>query len=131
MQVLSWAQFDRCVDLFAERFRHQPFSGIHGVPRGGLCLAVALSHALELPLQQQPDGNSLIVDDVYESGRTLQDLYARWPDATYAVWVSKAPPQWWCAAEISLSSEWLLFPWENASLARIDEQSYRRSRQSS
>jgi len=131
MRVLSWAQFDQAVAQLAARFADAELTGVYGVPRGGLCLAVALSHAMERPLLSSPDRSALIVDDVYESGRTLQALYARWPDATYAVWVSKAPPQWWCAAEISLSSEWLLFPWENASLARIDEQSYRRSRQSS
>ena len=131
MQVLSWAQFDQAVQQLASRFAGSAVTGVYGVPRGGLCLAVALSHAIDRPLLSAPEPSALIVDDVYESGRTLQALYARWPDATYAVWVSKAPPQWWCAAEISLSSEWLLFPWENASLARIDEQSYRRSRQSS
>ena len=129
MKHLSWLQFDHCVDTLATQFRDRAFSGVHGVPRGGLCLGVALSHALELPLQTHPDAQSLIVDDVYESGRTLGALYARWPEATYAVWVSKAPPQWWLAAEVSMSSEWLLFPWENASLACVDEQSYRRSRQ--
>ena len=46
----------------------------------------------------------------------------------YAVWVSKAPPQWWDAAEVILSSEWLLFPWENAAAALADESNYRQSR---
>ena len=94
MKQLDWLQFDRCVDLLVKRFRDRPFSGIHGVPRGGLCLGVALSHALELPLQLQPDDASLIVDDVYESGRTLQALRSRWPHATYAVWISKVTPEW-------------------------------------
>lgn len=128
MKQLDWLQFDRCVGLLAERFRDQPFSGIHGVPRGGLCLGVALSHALELPLQLQPDGDSLIVDDVYESGRTLKALRQHWPQATYAVWISKVPPDWWFAAEISLSPDWLVFPWESAAQAQADEQAYRLSR---
>ena len=128
MKQLDWLQFDRCVDLLVKRFRDRPFSGIHGVPRGGLCLGVALSHALELPLQLQPDDASLIVDDVYESGRTLQALRSRWPHATYAVWISKVTPEWWSAAEVNVTFEWLVFPWENAAQAMADEQAYRSSR---
>ncbi len=128
MKELSWHQFDRCVETLVQQFRHQSFSGIHGVPRGGLCLGVALSHALQLPLQLQPDADSLIVDDVYESGRTLQALRSDWPEATFAVWVSKVTPVWWSAAELSLTSEWLLFPWENGEQACTDEQEYRISR---
>ena len=128
MKELSWTQFDRCVDTLVERFRDQSFSGIYGVPRGGLCLGVALSHALQRPLQHQPDADSLIVDDVYESGRTLLALRSHWPEATFVVWISKVTPVWWSAAELSLTSEWLLFPWENAYQARADEQAYRASR---
>lgn len=34
-------------------------------------VAVALSHRLELPLLTQPQPGCLVVDDVYETGRTL------------------------------------------------------------
>ena len=47
-------------------------TGVYGVPRGGLCLAVALNHAIERPLLSVPEPSALIVDDVYETGRTLQ-----------------------------------------------------------
>ena len=70
------------------------------------------------------------MDDVYETGRTLEALRLQCPDATFAVWVSKCPPQWWLAAEVVVSLEWLLFPWENADQAMADEQAYRRSRRS-
>ena len=131
MQDLSWNQFDRAVALLAKRFAHDPISGIYGVPRGGLCLAVALSHALQSPLLSEPRDEALIVDDVYETGRTLRALYEHFPSARYAVWVSKQVPQWWEAAVIIDSSEWLLFPWENAALAHADEQAYLASRRGS
>ena len=46
-------------------------SGIYGIPRGGLCLAVALSHKLNIELLKEPRNNILIVDDIYDSGETL------------------------------------------------------------
>ena len=127
MRVLSWQQFDDAVALLAVRARSRDLTGVYGVPRGGLCLAVALSHAMDLPLLQSPEPDALVVDDVYETGRTLETLRLQFPQASFAVWVSKTPPLWWHAAEVVDSPEWLLFPWENADQAMADEQAYRLS----
>ena len=127
MKQLSWTQFDQAVAVLAERFANRSFAGIYGVPRGGLCLAVALSHSIQQPLLSEPGPDALIVDDVYETGRTLQALRARFPQADFAVWMSKCPPLWWTAAEVTDQSEWLLFPWENLAQASADEQSYQAS----
>ena len=124
-------QFDQAVAVLAERLATRPTTGIYGVPRGGLCLAVALSHAMQQPLLSEPNPEALIVDDVYESGRTLQALKARFPHAGFAVWVSKRPPLWWHAAEVADQAAWLLFPWENAAQAKADEQAYRASHRGS
>ena len=129
MKELSWTQFDQAVAVLAERYATIPMTGIYGVPRGGLCLAVALSHALQQPLLSDPVADALIVDDVYETGRTLQALQTRCPNARFAVWVSKCPPLWWQAAVVTEHSEWLLFPWENRAQAMADELSYQNSRQ--
>ena len=131
MRVLSWQQFDDAVALLAVRARSRDLTGVYGVPRGGLCLAVALSHAMDLPLLQSPEPDALVVDDVYETGRTLETLRLQFPQASFAVWVSKTPPLWWHAAEVVDSPEWLLFPWENAHQAMADEQAYRSSRRCS
>ena len=127
---LGWNHFDLAVKALSNQFSASEYSGVFGVPRGGLCLAVALSHALDLPLLDNPTPDALIVDDVCETGRTLEALRLQCPDATFAVWVSKCLPQWWLAAEVVDSPEWLLFPWENADQAMADEQAYRRSRRS-
>ena len=128
MRVLSWDEFDQAVQLLASRFADSSVTGVYGVPRGGLCLAVALSHAMDRPLLSSPDRSALIVDDVYETGRTLKELKAEVPQASFAVWVSKGTPEWWTAALVADSSEWVVFPWENLAQARADEQAYRISR---
>ena len=128
MRVLSWDEFDQAVQLLASRFVVASVSGVYGVPRGGLCLAVALSHAIERPLLSSPDRSALIVDDVYETGRTLKAIHDQVPQASFAVWVSKSTPDWWSAALVADSSEWGVFPWENIERARADEQAYRASR---
>ena len=127
MQVLTWAQFDQAVQLLASRFAKSAVTGVYGVPRGGLCLAVALSHAMDRPMLSSPEQSALIVDDVYETGRTLKALKAQVPQASFAVWVSKGCTDWWTAAVVAESSEWVVFPWENLEQARADEHAYRAS----
>ena len=128
MKELSWQQFDQAVHSLASHFDGIVCSGVFGVPRGGLCLAVALSHALEQPLLPQPAADALIVDDVYETGRTLEALREQFPDAFFAVWISKCQARWWTTVEVSAAEEWLVFPWENSEKASADEAAYRASR---
>ena len=71
ISYFTWSEFDKSVEQIANICRFKEFSGIYGVPRGGLCLAVALSHKLKIELISEPIKNSLIVDDVYETGITL------------------------------------------------------------
>ena len=128
MRSLSWQEFDRAVEQLATHARQlSGLCGIHGVPRGGMVLAVALSHRLELPLLEQPCAGCLVVDDVYETGQTLAP-YRQLEGCHVLVWISKAEPLWWHAAEVTSAQEWLLFPWESAAAAAADEQRYRQSR---
>ena len=128
MRVLSWLEFDLAVQSLVEQLSSASFTGVYGVPRGGLCLAVALSHALERPFLAEPQPDALIVDDIYETGQTLQALRLKFPRALFVVWVSKSPLVWWRAAVVVNTADWMLFPWENADRAMADEQAYRQSR---
>jgi len=127
MRHLRWQEFDRAVERLARIGGGRPNSGIHGIPRGGLVLAVALSHRLELPLLSEPQPGCLVVDDVFETGRTLAP-YRDLEEATLLVWISKAEPLWWQAVEVDPSPDWIVFPWENAERAAADERRYRRER---
>tara|TARA_Y100001968_G_scaffold326958_1_gene371019 strand:- start:1542 stop:1937 length:396 start_codon:yes stop_codon:yes gene_type:complete len=127
MRYLSWKEFDFSVDFISKLCYDKTFSGVYGLPRGGLCLAVALSHSLQIPLQEHPQPNSLIIDDIYETGKTL-NKFRYIEDITVIVWISKIKPEWWKTVEIVDSDEWIVFPWENYLFASKDEENYRRSR---
>ena len=74
MKKLNWIDFDECTYSISMRCKNKKFEGVYGFPRGGLCLAVALSHSLGLPLLEKPKNNSLIVDDIYDTRYTLEKI---------------------------------------------------------
>ena len=119
----TWSEFDKSVEYIANKCKFLKFSGIYGVPRGGLCLAVALSHKLKINLIKEPIKNSLIVDDVYETGITLNTLKGI-EGANFFVLFSKIKPTWWNTVFITEKSEWIVFPWENTLNSERDRQEY-------
>ena len=127
IKYFSWSEFDKSVDHIAEKCKLLDFSGIYGVPRGGLCLAVALSHKLNINLISEPTKNSLIVDDVYETGFTLKPLRDV-EGATFFVLFSKIKPTWWNSVHISEKNEWIVFPWESTLNSQSDHNEYIKKR---
>ena len=123
----TWGDFDKSVVQIANKCMSLEFSGIYGIPRGGLCLAVALSHKLKIELISEPIKNSLIVDDVYETGLTLT-TFKDIEGAMFFVLFSKIKPTWWNTVFISKKSEWIVFPWENTLNSKSDREEYIKKR---
>jgi len=123
INYFTWSDFDKSVEYIANKCKFLEFSGIYGVPRGGLCLAVALSHKLKVNLISKPIKNSLIVDDVYETGITLKS-FKDIEGAMFFVLFSKIKPTWWNTVNISKKKEWIVFPWENPINLHIDQKEY-------
>ena len=123
----TWCEFDKSVEHIGEKCKSIEFSGIYGVPRGGLCLAVALSHKLKINLISKPLKNSLIVDDVYETGITL-NKFKNIEGAMFFVLFSKVVPTWWNTVHLSKTKEWIVFPWENNLTYESDCNDYKEKR---
>ena len=123
----TWSEFDESVEQIAKQCEFLEFSGIYGVPRGGLCLAVALSHKLKIKLISEPIKNSLIVDDIYETGITL-NTFKDIEGAMFYVLFSKIKPIWWHTVHISEKKEWIVFPWENNMNFNSDRKEYMKKR---
>ena len=122
-RFFTWSEFDNSVDYISKRCNISELSGIYGVPRGGLCLAVALSHKLNVQIIETPKKDSLIVDDVFETGLTL-NKYKSIEGAKFFVLFSKKEPIWWEAVNLSPQKEWIVFPWENKENALNEQKVY-------
>ena len=127
ISYFTWKEFDKSVEYIASKCKFLEFSGIYGIPRGGLCLAVALSHKLKIELISEPIKNSLIVDDVYETGITLS-TFKNIEGAKFFVLFSKVEPKWWNTVFMSEKSEWIVFPWENPLNLETERKEYFKKR---
>ena len=126
-KYFTWSEFDKSVDHIATKCKFWNLSGIYGVPRGGLCLAVALSHKLNIKVIEKPIKNSLIVDDVFETGITLSK-FKYIEGAYFFVLVSKKRPIWWNTVIVSHKKEWIVFPWESKKNELKEQKQYNKKR---
>ncbi len=123
--ILSWEEFRRAVTRLSDQLRFKKFSCIYGVPRGGLVLAVALSHHLDIPLSLIPAPDMLWCDDIVDTGTTYLQALKEYPQATFCVWVAKQfNPRVSHALDLSHKKEWVLFPWESPELILKERKRY-------
>tara|TARA_B100000941_G_C28485438_1_gene544704 strand:+ start:771 stop:1166 length:396 start_codon:yes stop_codon:yes gene_type:complete len=127
LRYFTWNEFDKSIEFIANKSKIWKLSGIYGVPRGGLCLAVALSHKLNIKIIDKPQKNSLIVDDIYETGHTLNN-FKNIEGVNIFVLFSKKKPTWWNTVNLSQKNEWIVFPWENKENVLLDQSEYKLKR---
>jgi len=67
-------EFEKDVDQLWQMLLDINFDGVYGPPRGGLTLATALSHRLDIPqfLDGPKSRQTLVVDDIADKGTTLR-----------------------------------------------------------
>lgn len=74
----TWKEFDKALEYLYEQIMSNTngneFDSIYGIERGGLILAVCLSHKLNIPLVRKIGRDTLIVDDINDTGKTLLEL---------------------------------------------------------
>lgn len=70
---MTWSNIESFCEVLVDRVKMEKrkFSGVYGLPRGGLIPAVIISHKLNIPLLLAPTNECLIVDDIADSGRSL------------------------------------------------------------
>ncbi len=124
-KVIEWATIENAIDIIKEKVLESKieYEVIYGPPRGGLIPGVMLSHRLRIPLVLNMEEvwridmqhkKVLIVDDISDSGRTMQYFKDKNFDIAtlYLRYNSMTVPKYH-AYNID-NDDWLLFPWETS-----------------
>ena len=123
-EFISWEQYDNYIaKIFdwvdqLQRYQGLQLGAVYGLPRGGLPIAVSLSHELNLPLLMDyydrkivTDKQILVVDDIADTGHTLKGF-----ENEHNVIVtlhfheqSIVKPDFYCEEK---GDKWIVYPWE-------------------
>ena len=122
----TWKQFESDCNKLSGLIKKggKKVDSLYGIPRGGLILAVRLSHKLDLPVIMH-DSNigekTLIVDDIADSGDTMMEFLSNKKHyATATLFYnpsSKHAPTYFCRKKTG----WVVFPWEEEKTSRYDK----------
>ena len=113
------------VDLIKDLAEKIPFEvpladSIYGIPRGGMIPAVWLSHETGLPLVQTIGKNTLVVDDMTDSGVTMEKMPGHWTAVLFhKPHTSCFTPNVY--SKLHEGDEWLVFPWEKSTAPAIQD----------
>lgn len=89
----------------AKQIDASKYKNIYGIPRGGVLVALELSKHLGLPVADAPGPDTLIVDDLIDSGRTLE-AYPNHDTAVIYRKVNSPKLETYCAREVD---GWIVF----------------------
>jgi hypoxanthine phosphoribosyltransferase len=125
---VSWELIDECVTDIAFHLKDtgKDFKGVYGIPRGGVILAVLLSHKLDLPYVENPYDYQLddfiVIDDIADTGETLK-FYEETFEKSYIVTIheheqSIVKPDY---SVIDKGDKWIVYPWETEDSEEIQD----------
>ena len=112
--LYTWQEFDGDIKKLASKIKHlkKKFTAVWGPARGGLPIAVCMSHSLDIPLAKRPtDPSVLIVDDIADTGKTL-NKYAKNGFTIATIFYHNQclyTPKLWLHEK---GDRWIVFPWE-------------------
>jgi hypoxanthine phosphoribosyltransferase len=131
---VTWEQIEQDVDkIVSDLLKHADIDYVVGIPRGGLIIAVMISHRLgvkhmtidhlekleefDLDIDKK---KILIVDDISDSGQTLKRFRKDYTTATLDVRnTTIAIPQFY--ANWLDNADWIVYPWERKDSKTIQD----------
>ena len=126
-KFISWDELDRLADELCDMIPENQYEGIYAIPRGGLIIGVMISHKLGLPmidrLQSWYGKKFLIVDDIADTGQTLQGMRAEVYKEAHTATIhyhkqSSVEPSYWVEEK---SDDWIVYPWEKNDSEEIQD----------
>ncbi len=133
--ILSWDDIRATIWSLIEQLQNEPIEKIVGISRGGLIPGVMLSHRLGCDfeplvwqtrdfkaqgwgrlhkIKQEDQSKVMFVDDICDSGLTIQQIRQLVPSSRWTVLYSKMDDNYvdFTGKRLYNDSRWVIFPWE-------------------
>jgi hypoxanthine phosphoribosyltransferase len=110
---LGWDDINDLVNTLCEKIVTElpNIDSVHGIKRGGLIPAVLISHKLGLPWSDVMLPNTLVIDDIADTGETLKNTIGVYTAVLhYKPHTSCYKPNIYAYKHIG--DEWIIYPWE-------------------
>ena len=91
---------------------------ITGIERGGLIPAVMISHKLNIPYVNKINKDTLVVDDICDSGETLKNTIAGYTATLHYKKTASFTPDFYSK---EVGDEWIVYPWERTDSETIQD----------
>ncbi len=126
MRIYTLEEFDRDMKRLSgmvkasDAWRH--IQNLYGVPRGGVAIALWMSHLLDKPIitkRNQIGLSTLVVDDISDRGFTLSEIRPHMSLTIFYNPDSSFEPTFWLHEK---KDDWIQFPWETEATTRTKKQ---------
>lgn len=110
-EYVTWNDVEEYISCLKDFIESHNFNGVYGPARGGLVLAVMVSHRYDLPFLGAPQKGCLVIDDIVDTGDTAMAWRAKGYTITsmYFNPNSKVPVDYYLRNK---EDQWIIFPFE-------------------
>ena len=108
---LSWDDINILVEDLCQTIASSgaEIKSITGIQRGGLIPAVMISHKLHIPFVSRINKDTLVVDDICDTGETLKNTIGMYTATLHHKPTAAFTPDFYSK---EVGTEWIVYPWE-------------------
>lgn len=117
---LSWEDIDILVEDLCQTISlsGKQIKSITGIQRGGLIPAVMISHKLHIPFVNRVNKDTLVVDDICDTGKTLKRTVGGFTATLHYKPTAIFTPDFYSK---EVGTEWIIYPWERRDSESIQD----------
>jgi hypoxanthine phosphoribosyltransferase len=117
---LSWDDINILVEDLCQTIASSgaEIKSITGIQRGGLIPAVMISHKLHIPFVSRINKDTLVVDDICDTGETLKNTIGMYTATLHYKPTAIFTPDFYSK---EVGTEWIVYPWERSDSETIQD----------
>ena len=117
---LSWDDINILVEDLCQTIASSgvQIKSIIGIQRGGLIPAVMISHKLHIPFVSRINKDTLVVDDICDTGETLKNTIGMYTATLHYKPTAIFTPDFYSK---EVGTEWIVYPWERSDSETIQD----------